>query len=97
MGGMGAGMVMRPYLHFGNGDTLFFEAWTPSSRAAVFGACFGVFMLALLERLLFAVKSVLEAQYARRFVQLGIVTISRSDLTDAVPLQSVGSIAESGR
>lgn len=65
MDGMGP-MVMKPYLHFGSGDSLYFEAWMPLSKAAVFGACFGVFMLAVLERLLFAVKSVLEAQWARR-------------------------------
>lgn len=65
MHGMGE-VTMKPYLHFGPGDALYFEEWIPTSRGAVFGACVGFLLLAVFERLLFAVKSVLEVQWAKR-------------------------------
>lgn len=70
-GGMDGGdssmtMTMKPYFHFGPGDALFFKSWIPTSAAAVFGACVGLLVLAMLERLLAAGRNVLEAQWVRR-------------------------------
>ncbi|KAJ7192845.1 CTR copper uptake transporter [Mycena pura] len=47
--------TMMPMLHFSPiGDTLFFEGWVPQTRAAVFGACVGLFILTLVDRWLAA-------------------------------------------
>lgn len=42
---------------------LWFESWTPSSPAATFGACLGLFALAVLSRFLSAVKVCAEAAW----------------------------------
>ncbi|KAF8993542.1 Ctr copper transporter family-domain-containing protein [Cyathus striatus] len=60
----GGGMV--PYLHFTPGDTLFFQGWVPRSPGAIFGACIGLFVLAVLERWVGAVRRVGEGVWARR-------------------------------
>ncbi|KAJ7218435.1 CTR copper uptake transporter [Mycena pura] len=59
--------TMMPMLHFSPiGDTLFFEGWVPQTRAAVFGACVGLFILTLVE----AVRSMAEASWCRSAVKL---------------------------
>jgi len=60
------GVSMKPYLHFTPGDALWFMAWAPSSSGAVFGACFGLFLLSLGERLLNMIRSIMEAEWAKR-------------------------------
>ncbi|KAF8986051.1 Ctr copper transporter family-domain-containing protein [Cyathus striatus] len=62
----GGGMV--PYLHFTPGDTLFFQGWVPRSPGAIFGACIGLFVLAVLERWVGAVRRVGEGVWAKRGV-----------------------------
>lgn len=59
-------MVMKPYLHFTTGDPLWFAAWTPATSGAVVGACVGLVMLAMFERMLVGVRGVLEAEWSRR-------------------------------
>jgi len=67
MGGMDTGMMpMRPYLHFTGGDPLWFQAWVPTSPGAIAGACIGLAMLAMFERLLVGMRAVLEAEWERR-------------------------------
>jgi len=58
--------MMRPYLHFTPGDTLWFLGWVPQSTGAMVGACIGLFMLALLDRWVSAMRNVAEAHWARR-------------------------------
>ncbi|KAF7324515.1 CTR copper uptake transporter [Mycena kentingensis (nom. inval.)] len=57
--------TMLPMLHFSLGDTLFFQGWVPQTRAALFGACVGLFLLALVDRWLAAVRSMAEASWRR--------------------------------
>ncbi|KAI6110729.1 CTR copper uptake transporter [Pisolithus croceorrhizus] len=54
---------MLPYLHFTLGDTLWFLGWVPQSRGAMFGACIGLFLLALLERWLAVCKAIIEVHW----------------------------------
>ncbi|KAI0048432.1 copper transporter [Auriscalpium vulgare] len=63
-------LMMTPYLHFTRGDTLFFKSWTPSSPGAVAGASIGLVLLALLERLLFAARGVLETHWKQRLLAM---------------------------
>ncbi|KAG8985650.1 hypothetical protein FRB90_004529 [Tulasnella sp. 427] len=60
------GMVM--YLHFNTpfADTLWFKGWTPGSKGALVGACIGLFILALIERLLAAMRGVMEAWWRKK-------------------------------
>ncbi|KAH9949020.1 Ctr copper transporter [Amylocystis lapponica] len=62
--------MMTPYLHFTGGDNLFFKTWTPSSHGAIAGACIGLVALAILERFLGAVRSVLGAQWRQKAMAL---------------------------
>lgn len=61
-------MVMKPYLHFTSGDPLWFQAWAPATNGAIAGACIGLVLLAMFERMLVGVRGVLEAEWNRRFV-----------------------------
>lgn len=58
--------MMIPYLHFTPGDILWFEGWVPESVGAMIGACIGLFMLALIDRWLAAMRRVMEGHWARR-------------------------------
>ncbi|EIM84484.1 CTR copper uptake transporter [Stereum hirsutum FP-91666 SS1] len=57
---------MLSYLHFTPGDTLWFLGWVPSSKGAMVGVCIGLFLLALVERWLAAVRGVMEVHWAVR-------------------------------
>ncbi|TNY17661.1 copper transporter [Rhodotorula diobovata] len=71
MGAMGMGMdnsttaaMMHTAFTASIGSAnLWFESWTPSSPAATFGACLGLFALAVLSRFLSAVKVCAEAAW----------------------------------
>lgn len=73
------GVAMIPYLHFTPGDALFFKDWAPSSSGAVGGACVGLFVLAILQRCVSAMRGVMDQHWkhrsdalvAARFVRLG--------------------------
>lgn len=58
---------MVPWLHFTGGDHLYFESWHPSSKGAIAGACIGLVFLALLERWMSAMRSVMEAKWKKRY------------------------------
>ncbi|GAA5858866.1 hypothetical protein JCM8547_007133 [Rhodosporidiobolus lusitaniae] len=47
------------------GANLWFDGWTPSTAGSTFGACVGLFFLAVLSRFLAAIKSCVEAGWAR--------------------------------
>ncbi|KAI9442854.1 CTR copper uptake transporter [Lactarius psammicola] len=57
-------MVM--YLHFALGDDLWFLGWAPRTAGAMFGACIGLFMLAVAERWLSAMRAVMEGHWRTR-------------------------------
>ncbi|KAF8323143.1 hypothetical protein DL93DRAFT_2049857 [Clavulina sp. PMI_390] len=58
-------MAMRPYLHFTGGDALWFQAWAPTSHGAIAGACIGLVLLAMFERLVAAMRGLLEVEWAK--------------------------------
>ncbi|QRW05030.1 copper transport protein CTR2 [Ceratobasidium sp. AG-Ba] len=60
------GVMMIPYLHFTPGDALFFQDWVPRSSGAIGGACVGLFVLAILQRCLSAMKGVMEQHWRHR-------------------------------
>ena len=58
--------MMRSYLHFTMGDTLWFEGWVPETAGAMVGACVGLFLLAIIERWIAATRSVMEVHWRKR-------------------------------
>ena len=59
---------MLMYLHFTRGDNLWFYGWAPRSAGAMAGTCIALFMLALVERWLSALKSCAEMHWHQRLV-----------------------------
>jgi len=57
---------MLPYLHFTPGDLLWFLGWVPQSNGAMVGACIGLFLLALVERWVWACRAVMEVHWRKR-------------------------------
>lgn len=57
-------MIM--YLHFTPGDNLWFLGWVPRTAGAMVGACIGLFMLAVAERWLSAMRAVMEGHWRTR-------------------------------
>ena len=51
---------MVPYFHFTPGDILWFQGWVPGRNTTLFGACVGLFVLALLHRWVIALRAALE-------------------------------------
>ena len=60
--------TMVPYLHFAGGDNLLFEAWQPSSKGALAGACIGLVFYAIFERWVNGMRGVLEARWKKQYV-----------------------------
>jgi len=63
-------MGMTPYLHFGNGDYLVFQAWIPSSRGAIAAASIGFFLFSVLERCLAAYRRTQELRWRAKTIAL---------------------------
>ncbi len=57
---------MVPWLHFEGGDALWFESWHPSSKGAIAGAAIGLFILAIIERWIAAMRGVMEIHWRRQ-------------------------------
>jgi len=57
---------MLSYLHFTPGDTLWFQGWVPQSNGAMVGTCIGLFILALVDRWLAAIKSMSEVVWRKQ-------------------------------
>jgi hypothetical protein len=76
---------MITYLHFGLGDNLWFLGWAPKTAGAMFGTCFGLFMLAMAERWLTAMRGVMEGHWNMRFVPWSPHPIVFSCAVNAVP------------
>ncbi|KAF8812779.1 copper transporter [Phlegmacium glaucopus] len=57
---------MRFFLHFTPGDPLWFQGWVPQSGGAMVGACIGLFMLALVDRWLAAIRAMGEVVWRKQ-------------------------------
>ncbi|GAA5938780.1 copper transporter family protein [Sporobolomyces koalae] len=67
MGQSNASSAMMMSTHFTTtvgASNLWFSSWTPTTAAATFGACLGLFFLGILSRFLSAVKSCAEVAWA---------------------------------
>ncbi|KAF8529461.1 Ctr copper transporter [Gautieria morchelliformis] len=83
MGGSTVGGMMKPWLHFTMGDNLYFAGWVPLSSGTVVGACIGLFMLAIVERWVAAMRSLMQAYWAHSTPALFPARAKRlSDSTD---------------
>ncbi|KAI0295168.1 CTR copper uptake transporter, partial [Multifurca ochricompacta] len=52
------------YLHFTPGDNLWFLGWAPRSVGSMVGTCIGLFMLAIAERWLATMRSIMEESWS---------------------------------
>lgn len=59
---------MLPYLHFTKGDILWLTGWVPSSVGAMVGACIGLFLLAMCERWISALRAVMDVHWRLQYV-----------------------------
>jgi len=57
---------MLMYFHFTIGDNLWFLGWAPHKAGAMAGACIALFMLAIAERWLVAMRGVMEDHWSTR-------------------------------
>lgn len=64
--------------HFSGGDVIWFDGWAPSSPGAIAGVAIGLFLLAIVERWLAAMRTVMEAWWRQRCVG----SICRSGVVD---------------
>jgi len=55
--------TMMTMLHFTLGDTLWFNGWVPQTRGAMAGACIGLFVLALVDRWIAAVRAMMNLHW----------------------------------
>jgi len=60
--------TMKPYLHFTPGDVIWFLGWVPQSRGAMVGTCIGLFLLALVDRWLAAIRASAESHWRQRYL-----------------------------
>ncbi|EGN94356.1 hypothetical protein SERLA73DRAFT_62381 [Serpula lacrymans var. lacrymans S7.3] len=88
MGGMGSSTnmssmmmaMMVPYLHFGPGDHLIFEAIKPSTGGAVAGAGIVLIVFAILERLVAASRRAQEVYWMRKASALKSLAASQAGI-----------------
>ena len=58
---------MLTYFHFTvGGDVLWFQGWVPLTSGSMFGACVGLFLLALVERWIAGCRGLMEAFWTKR-------------------------------
>ncbi|THH15443.1 hypothetical protein EW146_g5044 [Bondarzewia mesenterica] len=79
-------MIM--YLHFTPGDNLWFLGWVPSSAGTMVGTCIGLFMLALLDRWMAAMRAVMEIHWHAR---------AQIELSNKLNVQALPSTWESDK
>lgn len=66
--GSNSTIVMVPYLHFTPGDALLFREWVPRNAGPFTGACIGLFLLAMVDRWLAAMRRIAEVWWKQRLV-----------------------------
>ncbi|EIM92750.1 copper transporter [Stereum hirsutum FP-91666 SS1] len=62
-------MMMVPYLHFTGGDALYFSSLAPTSSGAIAGASIVLVVIALIDRLLFAIRGAMEDNWRRSLLE----------------------------
>jgi copper transporter 1 len=67
---MPSGGMMIAYLHFTGGDYLWLSLWAPSSRGEIAAACIGLFLMAILERLVAATRTMFDLHWHTRSLQM---------------------------
>jgi len=72
--------MMHSTFHLSRGDALWFDAWVPQSTGALAGAAIGLFLLAILERWLAAMRVVMEAWWQQRCARAAIRYSHQTDL-----------------
>ncbi|KAJ3711397.1 copper transporter [Lentinula raphanica] len=79
---------MLTYLHFTiGGDILWFQGWVPQGPGAMFGACVGLFILALVDRWIAACRAMMEVHWAKR-----LNANTNSDKAKIVPPSTLGNV-----
>ncbi|GAA5840053.1 hypothetical protein JCM3766R1_000658 [Sporobolomyces carnicolor] len=72
-------MTMSTFFNTSLGaSNLWFSSWTPTTAGSTFGACLGLFFLAILSRFLSAVKSCAEVAWARSLRQQYLSSVSQT-------------------
>jgi len=74
MAGMSSPGGMKSYLHFTLGDAILFREWVPMSGGASFGACVGLVVLAMVDRLLAAFSGIMRGWWARNAIDRTLAT-----------------------
>ncbi|KAJ4480195.1 CTR copper uptake transporter [Lentinula aciculospora] len=87
---------MLAYLHFTIGeDILWFQGWVPQGSGAMFGACVGLFLLALVDRWIAACRAMMEAHWAKR-AQIAYANNlnanGNSEKNTVIPPSTVGNV-----
>ncbi|KAJ3976101.1 CTR copper uptake transporter [Lentinula raphanica] len=87
---------MLTYLHFTiGGDILWFQGWVPQGPGAMFGACVGLFLLALVDRWIAACRAMMEVHWAKR-AQIAYANRLNAntnlDKAKTVPPSTLGSV-----
>ena len=62
--------MMKPWLHLTGGDFLYFDSLAPRSGGAIAAAAIVLFLLAVFDRWMHAMRGVMEARWRARSVQL---------------------------
>jgi len=57
---------MVPFLHFSGGDYLWLSVWAPSSKGQIAAACIGLFLMAVFERLIAAMRTMFDLHWHTR-------------------------------
>jgi len=84
-------------LHITPGDTILFHGWIPTKPGPIVGACIGLFLLAILERWLSALRRFMEflwAERARALVSQRIINLDKpspslEEKGDSSPVNSI--------
>ncbi|KZW01963.1 hypothetical protein EXIGLDRAFT_829540 [Exidia glandulosa HHB12029] len=79
--------------HFTGGDVIWFTGWAPSSPGAIAGAAIGLFLLAIVERWLAAMRIVMEAWWKQKAE--AVVAARHVQLQDCHP--AAEKVVEEGR
>lgn len=87
-------MTMTPWLHFTGGDYLIFETWQPESKGAIAGACIGLIVFCILERLIMALRRQMEIQWGSRALALILQKQRNSNDVDDRPSDKMDATEE---
>jgi len=81
---------MLSYLHFTPGDNFLFYGWSPATGKALLGTCIGLFLLALVERWLSMMKTVMGIHWHTRAL---IELANRTNTKTALPAHNGKSVS----